>query len=820
MKASSRPGARLAGWLGLIAGLHAGATLRAAVAPPVEWPRVIFRDGVTNTIYQPQLDFWDHFTWKATAAVAIQPQGAPQPTYGTIKLQAMTEVDRAERMVLFEQLQITDADFPSATAQAGAYLATLRSLLPKEVPGISLDRVEASLAILEAQHKVAGQPLKNDPPIILYSTRPAMLVLVDGPPVYRPVDKTQVERVFNTRALILRDKSGKHYLHLFDGYLESPTLGGPWTVAKSVPGDVRKAEKEAVAAKQVDLLAGQENPDTKKPPSLQTTPVPGIYVTTAPAELIVTTGEIQWAPIPTTQLLCATNTTAHVFKNLADQKTYVLLSGRWFRADTFAGPWEFVAGDALPKDYANIPDESPAENVKASVPGTRQAQEALIENDIPQTVKVDRKKAQMSPPPQYDGEVQLLPIDGTPLQYAVNCATPVIRVEANMWYACQNGVWFTAPAATRPWAAATTVPAVIYSIPPDSPMYYVTFVHISNYDTNDVWVGTTPGFYGTVVSADGVVVYGTGYAYPAYVGTTIYVSYPVTYGYGCNPCWTPWAGWAFGFCVCYATSSTWDYWCCCPPAPYWGPYYGWCYGSYYNAYGGITAWGPYGWAGTSGYIYHQNGPWTGVSQAAGGYNAWTGNQWASQYGRAYNSVTGTSVIGQRGAVQNVYTGDYATGGRGAFYNNQTGAAGAGGKVTVGNTVTGDSATFGRGIVYNPNTGNTTQISGGKGSGGAGYINVNGNVIVGNDGNYYRPDGQGGWDQVAKPPSGGNTPVANQRQNAGGQSQWSSVQPSAANQQRVQSLNNEYNAQQLGAQRQQSFQINRPSFGGGGGGRRR
>ncbi len=46
-----------------------------------------------------------------------------------------------------------------------------------------------------------------------------------------------------------------------------------------------------------------------------------------------------------------------------------------------------------------------------------------------------------------------------------------------------------------------------------------------------------------------------------------------------------------------------------------------CSGVCAAAYGGITARGPYGWAGTSGYIYHQNGPWTGVSRGAAGYNA-------------------------------------------------------------------------------------------------------------------------------------------------------------------------------------------------------
>src|SRR6185436_2556644 len=363
------------------------------------------------------------------------------------------------------------------------------------------------------------------------------------------VEKTQLERIFNSRALILHDRSGKYYLHLFDGYMEAPSLTGPWSVAKNIPDDVKSAEKLAIKDKQVDLLAGQENPDTKQKPSLKTTPIPELHVVTVPTELILTQGEPQYAPLPPTQLLYVTNTLSHVFKLLTDQKTYVLLSGRWFRSDSFKGPWEYVSAKSLPQDFSNIPDDSAKENVKAAVPGTEQAEEAVIANTIPNTVKVDRQKARMDPRAQYDGSLQLRPIENTPLQYVVNCPVAVIQVDPTSWYASQNGVWFVAGAAEGPWTVATNVPPVIYSIPPSSPMHYVVYSRIYMYDPNYVWVGTTPGYYGAIVGADGVVVYGTGYSYPAYVGTTIYVSYPLTYGYGFYPCWTPWAGWAYGFGV-------------------------------------------------------------------------------------------------------------------------------------------------------------------------------------------------------------------------------------------------------------------------------
>ena len=54
----------------------------------------------------------------------------------------------------------------------------------------------------------------------------------------------------------------------------------------------------------------------------------------------------------------------------------------------------------------------------ASVPGTPQAQEALIDNSIPQTAEVSRTATTYQA--TYDGAPKFQPIEGTPLQYAVN----------------------------------------------------------------------------------------------------------------------------------------------------------------------------------------------------------------------------------------------------------------------------------------------------------------------------------------------------------------------------------------------------------------
>jgi hypothetical protein len=217
----------------------------------------------------------------------------------------------------------------------------------------------------------------------------------------------------------------------------------------------------------VDFLPGGNPNDAKTLPSLkqQGRRPPTIVVATTPTELIVTEGEPEYAALEGTELQFVKNTTGNVFRHTGDQRTYLLVSGRWFRSASAEGPWEYVANDALPGDFAKIPDDSPKENAKAAVKGTPQAKEALIANSIPQTAAVKVGEAKIDPP-RFDGEPKLAPIEGTSLQYVVNTATPIVQVNATSYYAVQNGVWFTATSTSGPWTFAFSVPPVVYTIPP------------------------------------------------------------------------------------------------------------------------------------------------------------------------------------------------------------------------------------------------------------------------------------------------------------------------------------------------------------------
>jgi hypothetical protein len=705
---------------------------------PDGWPRSQTTKAGTFTVYQPQLDSWDGYKLFFHAAASVQAAGVEEATFGVLEFESRTLTDRLARVVELEALRITKATFPSAPALAEGYRAAFQAMVPSKNPVIALDRLESQLAILGAEKTGQHQPVKNEPPRIFFAKTAAALVYIDGEAAWRPVSKTALERVINTRALVLKDtKSGQVVVHLLDGWVGAPGLAGPWAQTKA-PSGADKVAGEAAKAGVVDLMEGPEDPKTKKKPSLKNG-VPQIIIAFQPTEVVNIEGEANWVPIEGTQLLYIQNTAANVFRDLATQQLYVLISGRWFASSSLEGPWAFVAGDKLPADFARIPSDSPKENVKASVPGTPQAQEAVIAAQIPQTATVYVDKAKFTP--TITGTTVLKPIDGTALFYVFNSPDPIILVSETEWYAVQNGVWFTAGRVDGPWTVARAVPPVIYTIPVSAPVHYVTYARIYNVTPTYVVVGYTPGYFGTVITPAGVVVYGTGYVYPAYVGTTVWYGPPVTYGYAVNVTYTPWTGWAFGFMA--VGVGVWY-----APAPYWGPmpYRGVAYGP-----NGAVAWGPGGWAATSGNVYSRWGSTTAVTRTSSGYNAWTGNAWSTQAGRSYNSTTGQISAGQRGAVQNVYTGNYATGGRGATYNPTTGVGAAGSKVTVGNAYTGNQATAGRGVVTGPG-GQSTSVAGVKGQNGS-AVRVGDNYYGTKDGNVYKGNSQGGFEQVTKPSGG-------------------------------------------------------------------
>jgi len=530
-----------------------------ASLPASAWP-VRFDDAGTDfVVYQPQFDSWKGGKLEGRSAVAVTRDGAESPEFGVVWLSAQTQPG-APGEITIRDLELTKADFPTLGANSGDYLAAMRRQLGPKTWQASQDRLQNDLAIDDVTRKTAAQPVKNDVPQIVFSQQPAILVPIDGTPTLRDVPDTGLQRVVNTRALMLFDAAqARYYLYVSDRWMEAQKLEGPWTAASNTPASLEKAKEVAVRENQVDLL----EPDEGSGPSTAT---PAIHVSTTPTELLQTEGPPQYSPIENTRLLYVNNSPNRIFLDTASQTHYVLISGRWFRARNL-GPtsWEYVSAASLPGDFARIPDAHPTESVRAAVAGTPQAREAAIENSVPQVATVNRATASLSV--RYDGDPSFQPVEGTSLQRAVNAPIPVIRVSENSFYALDNGVWFTAVSPFGPWAVATNVPAVVYSIPRSSPIHNVTYVRVYDATPDVVYVGYTPGYVGSYLSSDYVVVYGSGWHYRPWIGTYWY-SAPVTWGFGFSFVHTWWRPWG----PAYWRPAYWGPRPLCY-RPAWGPWY-------------------------------------------------------------------------------------------------------------------------------------------------------------------------------------------------------------------------------------------------------
>lgn len=718
------------------------------------WPRV-FQDGATKlTIYQPDIEKWDGNAFQARSAVAVQGSGQDAPTFGVIWLTARADVDKTAGIVTLNDIQITKSNFPTEPDKAATYLAFIQKQVPAKPVLIPLAQIDNSLLLQNAVKQANAQPVQNQPPQIIFSKTPALLILVDGEPVLRPVGGTGCQRVFNTHAVIVQGaKGGPFYLTALKYWFKADALTGPWTPTPEVPKNIAQAGKEAIASKQVDPInppEGQEKPATP----------PAIYLSTGPAELVQTQGDPNFVPIPDTQLLEVKNSDNAIILDIQTQLYYVLISGRWFSSKAMTGPWAYVDGKTLPADFAKIPPDSDKGAVLVSVPNTPQAQEAVIANSIPQTATVKRSEAKLTV--SYDGAPNFQPIPDTNLLYAVNTPLPVIEVSPGDFYCVANGVWFYAPKSAGPWVVATAVAPVIYTIPISSPLHYVTYVRVYGSTPEVVYVGYTPGYYGTVVTPDGVVVYGTGYSYPPYVGTTVYVAQPATYGYGAGFSDGEATGFAMGFIAGAVLGACLEpHWGC------WGWGYGWGGGNTVNV--NINNGNVYNKWGNNTVVNH-SGNWNGnsgwASRSGGAYNPYNGNYAAGHQSGSYNSATGRATSSSGSITGNTQTGNWnANGNRSASnndgahgqahttasgnsingnYNSTTtrsgetanGTKAAGISNTTGNSNTGQHDTTHTGAAYNPNTGN-------------GAVWHDGNVYTNKDGGLYKKSDDGGWQSYDK-----------------------------------------------------------------------
>ncbi len=498
------------------------------------WPQVMEGKNFTVTMYEPQIDSWMENTFEARAAVSVVEGDAP-PVFGAVWISGRFEVDRDTRMVDFFDIEVPTVAFPEASEEQQQALTTfLEGRIPLWDLEIELDRL---VPLLEnADVAVRDQvELKNAPPEIIIKYVPAVLIILDGEPKFQSIEGSSLERVVNTPYVIVKDKN-TYFLATDTLWFEAGAVKGPWRIAGNLPKEVQKVEDELEKQRQEQGAPADEDEEGSDDR------VPEIVVSTVPAELLFIDGKPEFEPLQGNDILAVSNTDSDVIFDIGTQDYYVLLSGRWYRTkDLDRGPWSWVANDQVPATFAEIPAESDVGYMRASVAGTEEAREALLEQAVPQTAAV-KHSAGASFTVEYDGSPKFQPIDSTGMTYAVNTSASVI-FSSGRYYCCDQGVWYESASATGPWQVCKEVPDEIYTIPPSNPLYNVTYVKVYDSTPEVVYVGYTPGYTSSYVS-HGCVVYGTGWYYPPYYSPYHYYARPATWGFHVR--WNPWYGWSFG----------------------------------------------------------------------------------------------------------------------------------------------------------------------------------------------------------------------------------------------------------------------------------
>src|SRR5436190_7357488 len=171
-----------------------------AVDEEAPWPRTRSTNGHTVTLHLPQVERWTSNSFTARAAVEVKMAKAKTELLGVVWFEAHGSVDRSNRVVMLDRLEISRGNFPTAPDSGSNALAIVREVLPAGARTVSLDYLVTALGFVQAAARQGASGLKHAPPQIIWVTNRSVLILVDGEPVFRPVAGTSLERVINTPA--------------------------------------------------------------------------------------------------------------------------------------------------------------------------------------------------------------------------------------------------------------------------------------------------------------------------------------------------------------------------------------------------------------------------------------------------------------------------------------------------------------------------------------------------------------------------------------------------------------------------------------------
>ncbi len=173
-------------------------------------------------------------------------------------------------------------------------------------------------------------------------------MLIDGTPQLQTNSNFGVETVVNSPFTIVKNNDGRFYLYGGKRWYVAPAATGPYSYISNEPSNLAKIEDAVNEAEKNNNSADNNSVDNNNT-------IPNIIVSTEPAELIQSDGEPNFSPVEGTGLLFVKNSSNDIFMDIHSQQYFVLLSGRWYRAQNLNSKWEYIAADKLPGRFCKDP---------------------------------------------------------------------------------------------------------------------------------------------------------------------------------------------------------------------------------------------------------------------------------------------------------------------------------------------------------------------------------------------------------------------------------------------------------------------------------
>ncbi len=183
---------------------------------------------------------------------------------------------------------------------------------------------------------------------------------------------------------------------------------------------------------------------------------PKMFVSTAPAIIVLLHGEPALAPVGDGGLQFAANTNWPLFRIGDEGAWYLRDNETWLTAAALEGPWSWA--QALPASIVELPETEDWRSTRVVAKAWSSPPAAE-----PPRVFVSTEPAELL---LIEGDPELVEIGTLGLSFVANTESPLFRY-SERWYYLVSGRWFTSKAMDGRWSAVLELPEVFAEIPED-----------------------------------------------------------------------------------------------------------------------------------------------------------------------------------------------------------------------------------------------------------------------------------------------------------------------------------------------------------------